>query len=132
MQYFSIQTEVQLSYETLADIMSLSFLQGSCSSWATISPTQTYIEASNIHWSNTNKETVEQALVNVHHPKWEVSIKDFQSQLVKDINVTELVNAIQTIADKFPAHFHMIKNNNITPELAEMTIQYAMFGTVKY
>lgn len=132
MQYFSIQTEIQVSYEALLDILSVAFLQGACGSWATISPAPSYAEATNILWSNTNKENVEQALVNVHHPQWELSIKDFQTNTINHIKVQDLVNSIQTIADKFPAHFHMIKNNNITPELAEMVIQYAIFSTVKY
>ena len=132
MQFFSIDTQVQVSYEALVDIISVGFLQGACGSWATIGPSSAYIQASDVHWSNTNQDAVEDALVNVYHPEWEVTLKDFQGQFVKDVNVTELVNAIQTIADKFPAHFHMIKNNNITPDLSEMVIQYAMFGAVRY
>lgn len=130
--YLSIQTEVKVSYDTLREILSVAFLQGACASWATIGPSSTYIEASNVHWSNTNKSIVEEALVNVYHPKWEVTVRDFQTQFVKYINVTELVFALQAIAKKHPAHFHMIQKGNVTPDLAEMVIQYTMFGHVKY
>lgn len=131
-KYFAIQVETQVSYETLVELLCVALLQNACGSWASFSPSKTYTQAANILWSNTNKDVVEDAMTNVYHPEWEICVRDFQGQFAKDINVTELVYAIQTIADKFPAHFHMIKNNNITPDLAEMVIQYAMFGAVRY